>query len=241
MTYLIAPVSATFTSASPAAGTSVSAGALSTDPYALNVLIVGGLGVLATGVSQATGGGTWTRIASIVNGGVSTEIWVGYNYSGAVGSSVAALVAFAASTKPSLEALQISTSSTVTSITAGTPATATGTSTAPDPGTVTPAVGDIVIAAATWANVTASSARTDTPGGADQFQTLTTTAATASRVEGAARLNVRTTTATKRVWTITSAVWAAANVAFTLPTVSEAAALVIKGTDTAAADAASSY
>lgn len=242
MTYKPTMLSESFGAAnSPAAGTSVAVGSgASVTQYSFLVIYVGGLGTLSTGMSIATVGGTFTRIASQVGTAVSTEIWIAYGFNASADGTTRAITnTWTASTKPSYWVLRYELNAMPAA-----PATsfvsATGTGVTADPTTVTPAVGDLVIAAATWGNVTASSARTDTPGGSKAYQTGTPSAATATRIETAMRRPV-TTDALKRTWTITSAEWAACNAIITFADLTEGVALGIKGEDTAAADATSVY
>lgn len=231
-------------SSSPAAGTSVNSGSYAYSQRSLVFVFVGNLGTASTGVTNSGSiGGTWTRIANITGTGVGCEIWMGYGFNATADGVTArtTLVAFAASTKASYGQVHYELSAPVASAPTASAVTATGNSVTPDPGTVTPAVGDIVVAMACWANVTAPSATTDTPGAKESLQTGVATAATGTRSEFAYRNRSMSTTATKRTWTITSAQWAAANAKVTLPALTEVASLAVKGFDTAAADAASSF
>lgn len=85
-----------------------------------------------------------------------------------------------------------------------------------DPGLVTPDIDDGLLAYGTWtqAVTTASTARTDTPGGIQGMGDLTTVSLTSTgRIESAFR-RATTVTPAKRVWTIgTARDWVAAAVA----------------------------
>lgn len=197
-------------SASPAAGTSV-VNSVDVDaatgimPGTVVYFVVHNLGTLATGVSGL--GATWTRIASRLGTGVGVEVWMGVDPT-ATGNVT---TTFAVSTKASYTWTVVVQAGTKAG---GTAAVNSGSSVTVDPGTVTPAVGDVVIVAETHANVTAASGVTDTPVAPNGYAQSASTAATGTTGQMAWR-QANATTATKRTFTITSAQWAAVAVAVT--------------------------
>lgn len=204
------------------------------DLYGSRILLVAWVfnnGTLITSVAGK--GATWTRVASKLGTGVGVELWLGYGP-----TTTGNITASHTSQRITLAALTYSAHGPLSGVPTVTAVSASGNSVTVDPGTVTPALTDLVCCAGVWANVTTASARTDTPVAPEGHYNPSgaiTASATMRGEYGVRQPNV--TTACKRTWTVTSAQWAALNVAVALPRVSSNGKLY-KGRLTAALDAA---
>jgi hypothetical protein len=193
---------------------------------------------LVSSIAPDVGSCTATQVAAMNGTNIRCEIWIIRNQSGTVSPTYT--VTFAQTTGScGIAARVLDSSSDMTSgptITAG--SGNTGTSVSPDTNTVTPAVGDVLLCAGAWALNSASTARTHT---GNSFLYNTSVGYTGGRVELGWAQSVNTT-ASKEVFTITSAEWAAIDAKLALAADRAAvAALVPKGLDTAVLDAASAY
>jgi hypothetical protein len=206
--------------------------------YVLVAVVLSNNSISVTGITGGTG--TFVLAATISSaGGRRLELWVGYNFGSSAPTSI--VVSRGAGTFNAAvvaRTIDILADTTVApTFTASTGNTAT--STAPDTGLLTPAVGDILFAAhIEGTGVPGSTARIHT--GNSYLQNT-----------GAVLTNVRVETgwceavaavASKEVWTVTSVEWAAIQAKWTPPaSPTPTSALLLKGLTTQAADAASSY
>jgi hypothetical protein len=116
---------------------------------------------------------------------------------------------------------------------------ATGTSTAPDPGLITPAVGDIMLLGLAVSAATTPSARSNT--GNTYLNQETNNAS--STHEASAWCEAKSATPTTNTWTLAASTeWVATQARITPPAPpTPTQALLLKGLTTQAADAASSF
>lgn len=225
------------TSASGSSGISAALTWPSLTPGSLALVAVG-CGATAKTVASITvdsGSGTFTLVGAINSVGRRLELWIGRGFTD---WSQSTTVNFDQSAGGfAVHGRLVDTSADLTiAPTLAANAGSTATSTTPDTGTLTPAVGDILIAGAVWATVTASSGHTST--GNTFLDEAETTDSSTLRV-ALAWCQASAAVASKLVWTIGSAEWAAMLGAVTLP--ADAAAgtgLLYKGRLTAAADQA---
>jgi hypothetical protein len=210
-------------------------------PMMKSTLLLIGVGTTVTAktVSSITAtSGTFTNVA-VLNGATGrVEIWLGRNFTD---SLTGVTVNFNQSAGGyAIVGLAIDVSSNLTSaptITAS--AGNNATSTAPDTNTVTPAVDDILVAAASWLNGTASTARTST---GNTFINDTEQAQSTNLTLALSWCKASAASSSSLAWTITSASWQAILGRLQMAADPAAsAALVAKGMTTAALDAASSF
>jgi hypothetical protein len=207
--------------------------------YVLVAVAIAGNTSPVTGITGGTG--TFVLAAAINTAGSlrRLELWVGYNFGNSAPSSIVVTRATTGvNTAAVVRTIDVSYNTTsAPTFTASTGNAAT--STAPDTGSLTPAVGDILFAADLVATgVPTSTARLHT--GNSYLQNT-----------GAAFSNVRVETGwceaaaavpSSEVWTVTSVEWAAIQVKWTPPAApAPTSAILLKGMTTQALDAASSY
>lgn len=191
--------------------------------------------------SITSGGGTWTRIYNGPAVGDRVEIWIGYgfpanattvtvNYTGTGGWANCVL---ALDYETDWAASCASTGGTLPSAAAN--AGAQGSGTSADSGSITPAVGDLLLAACAYASQTAPSAINDTG-----LTLATKTQAYTGALTGSWGFlpsPAAAATATDRVWTIPSSVWSTVAVKITPGAAAPpTTGFVYKGRDTATAD-----
>lgn len=203
------------------------------------VLVAIGLSQLTFSVTGITGGtGTFVRLTSTTSATRALDLWVGYNFGTSVPSSIT-IARQLGTSDVVIVAQVIDVYGDLTSAPSPTASTAnTATSTSADSGSLTPAVGDMLFAATVKASTSASTARTHT----GNTYLNNTSASTGSTSVECGWGQATAATSSKEVWTVSSMEWAARQAMWT-PAAAPAAtaALVTKGLDTAASDAASSY
>lgn len=209
--------------------------------YVLVAVAINSTAFSITGITAGTG--TFVRAAAINSSARRLELWVGYNFGTSAPSSItvtrgagSAQLAYATRTVDVLADCTVAPTFTAT---AGTVAT----STSADPGSLTPAVGDLLFSAVMISSTTAdSTARTHTGNVYLQNDNVEVPSAPLARVE-TGWCEAIAAVASKEVWTLGASVeWAAIQVKWTPPAPpTPAAALLLKGMTTQAADAASPY
>jgi hypothetical protein len=207
--------------------------------YVLVVVGTNAPTITVTGVAPTSGPGLFVQLAAINSAGKRLELWVGYNFGSTPPTIITVTRSAVGNSAVVLRVIDVLTDATIAPIpTASTGSTAT--STTADSGTLTPAVGDILIAAALMASTTAdSTARTHT---GNNYLQNTGSELTTLRIE-TGWCEVIAAVASKEVWTLAASVeWAAIQVKITPPAApTPTAALLLKGLTTQAADAASIY
>lgn len=205
------------------------------------ILVAVAISITTSTVTSITAGtGTFTRLTSTTSANRTLEMWIGYNFGTSAPTSMVTTRS-AGSAHFVLAAQIIDVYADVTAAPSPTASTAnTATSNSADSGALTPAVGDMLFAAVVIASTSAdSTARTHT---GNTYIYNTGTEISSTRVE-CGFSQATAASSSKEVWTLGSSVeWAARQVMWT-PAAAPAAsaALVVKGLDTAAADAASAY
>lgn len=209
------------------------------------VLVVASIGGATFSVSSVTGGtGTFVKLGSVNSANRRLELWLGYNF----GQSAPATVtvnrtagtvtgAYAART------FDVLGDTSVAPAFAANAGTANAGSAAADSGSLTPAVGDLLVAAVVMAsNVADSTARTHT-GHAYLNNTGVESSATPLIRAEFGYAEALAAVASSEAWTLAASVeWAAIQVKITPPAPpTPTAALLLKGATTQAADAASPY
>lgn len=170
------------------------------------------------------GGGTWAKVGGEYSNSTNfAQVWLGWGFDG---SSTTYSYSRTGTTQIAFIEHLWSFPAPVTSQPTVTAATlATGTSVSAAAPSITPAVNDLVFELAMYANTTASSARTDTPGGVQGMATGTGASLTATdRVETCYRV-ATSTSALTRTWTITSAAWLAQSFRITPSTTAQTGAV----------------
>ncbi|HEY1292926.1 MAG TPA: hypothetical protein VGJ60_07605 [Chloroflexota bacterium] len=227
------------TGGAAATGVAVAAGGL-TPPSPLTTLLIFTIALptagAVTSITFPSGTATTTRLAFTTSGARALEIWIAYNFSGGAPTSYTVNFTGGGTAASGVSCVWVDSdlSQGAPTATAGTPTS--GTSVTADSGTITPAVGDLVIAATTWANNTASTARASTGntfvnnGESGSSTTIRTAVAYASAT--AANLS-------RLQWTITSAAWLGliVNLSHFPASPTPVAAFVYKGRDSNTADA----
>jgi hypothetical protein len=205
------------------------------------VLIAVGISTATNTVTGITGGtGTFARLTSTTSANRTLEMWIGYNFGNSAPTSFV-ITRTSGTADMVCVAEVVDVQADVTGAPAPTASTAnTATSNSADCGALTPAVGDLMFADVVMASTSAdSTARTHT---GNTYMNNGSSETGSTRVEcgwGQATAAVSST----EVWTLGSSVeWAARQVIWTPAAApAAAAALVVKGLDTAALDAASSF
>jgi len=207
-------------------------------PNALALIAMGfpSVGPSVTGIAVATAGatGTFIRLNSMNGGGRTGELWLGYNFVGYPSSFV---VTWSGGGSCQINETYLIADADLTvapNVNAATPTA--GTSTTLNSGSVTPVLGDLLIAFGIWASATGSSARVST-GNIFAPSTLNEHNANVTNVSmlaGPANVAV----ASSLQWTIPSVAWLgmALSLTFAAPP-APVPAFVYKGRDTAIADA----
>lgn len=199
-------------------------------PQSLLLIVVGTNNTAKTVSSMATttGSGVFTQVAAISGTAERLEIWIGRNFTG---NPTGVTVTFSQTTGAhSILFRVLDVSSDLTSAPTATPnAGQTGTSTAMDTGTFTPAVGDICVVAGYSSDDAIYTARTDT--GNTFIHPLSAFASTSVGRVAMAMCVASAAASSKEVWTLpTSQAWAAIAVALTMPADASASAVELIGT-----------
>ena len=181
--------------------------------------------------APAGASGTFAQIGATSSGTRMLELWLGYGF---VGTPSQVRVAWTGGGNIMVQLVGIVADSSCASLPTIATATNSGTSTSANSGSITPAIGDVLVATALWPNNSTSSARTS--GGNtfvwNQERTHTATCMGMTFCTAAAAA------ASQYTWTITSAAWIGLIARLTLPAPAAAlTAYVYKGRDTAALDA----
>jgi hypothetical protein len=196
----------------------------------------------AVTITSITGGtGTFVRATFVNTAATRLELWVGYNFGQSAPTSITITKSLGAPSGMNYVFRVIDVladTSVAPTFTVSTSNTAT--STAPDSGVLTPAVGDILMAACVInSNAGSSTARTHT--GNAYLQNTGANYGVVVRTE-MGWCEAVAAVSSKEVWTIPSFLWAAVQVKWTPPaSPTPTSALLLKGLTTQAADAASSY
>jgi hypothetical protein len=205
------------------------------------VIVVVGIASSAAVTGVVAGTGTFV-FAGAVNApglGKRVEIWLGYNFGTSYPTTVTVTRTGTGTNNVGVVRVLDLFANTSTAPTIAANAGSTATSTTADSGSVTPAVGDLLVVARVSANTVSTSSRTHTgssyvnPAGA----AVTATLVDFGYAEALAAV------ASSESWTLTSSgEWAAIQVKITPPAPpTPTAAILLKGLTTQALDAASAY
>lgn len=199
----------------------------------VHVVLASGTATTTSIAGFTTGAGAWTLLDRRANSsGVTSEIWIGYNFPVAVLGAGTITFTFSASMTFLYSFETFFFPAPVTGLPANAAVGATGTGTTADPGAITPAVGDLVIVRAGYAS---STAPTSASGSPKAFESIVSSAGGSLRSAGG-QCCAEAATAHDLTTVIPSAAWAASAVKLTPPAPSSSAALLYKGFDTAALD-----
>jgi hypothetical protein len=189
-----------------------------------------------TGVTAGTG--TFVQLDVQSSAGRKVELWLGYNFGTSRPTSVS-IARTAAGTALQAYARVIDVLADTSLLPTFSTVKATGTSTAPDPGLITPSVNDIMFVGLVVGAIATPTARAST--GNSYLDSVSQ--AGAVTYQGFVWCEAKAAVPTTSAWTLaTSTDWAAIQVKITPPAPpTPTAALLIKGLTTQAADAASAY
>jgi hypothetical protein len=227
---------------------STSASALHTLPTGAlrpNDIAIYGIGqdaaaATVTSIVVSTGTGTFVQVAAIDAAARSLAIWLGYNFTG---DPTAVTITCSQAGFSGVMAHLITDRDWTTVPTVAASAGNAATSNTADSNTITPAVGDLLVAAVVIPSATADSTSRTHTGNVYLLGFPGESSTIATRVEFG--LTVATAAvSSKEVWTLgSSQSWAAIQACITPPvaTLTPTAALTVKGLESAALDLASSY
>jgi hypothetical protein len=207
-----------------------------TGPTSLMLILVGfpatGQAVTAITVTQPAGASaTFAKIGQHSGGGRMLELWLGY---ACVGSPTNLSIAWTGAGNIMVQIIVIAADADCAILPTVATANNAGTSTSDNSGTITPAVGEIVVATAVWANSSNSSARTSA-GNTFVWNNERTGSATCM---GMAFCSAAAAAASQLTWTITSAAWIGLIARLTMPAPAAGVpAFVYKGRDSSTQDA----
>lgn len=226
------------TGASPLSASGVPANAIAST---VQIMMIGfttvGPAITAINITAPAGAtGSFTRLALGNGGGRSYELWIGYNFAGFTGATPTFQFVWTGGGTAIITArnwMVDSACNVAPTISAS--GSNSGTSVTPNSGTLTPVAGDLIVACAVWASVTASTARTSA---GNTFVFNSENSGSVTRVALATAVGPTVAAVSQLSWTIPSVAWLGAIVSLTMPAPAAAvAAFVYKGRDTASADA----
>lgn len=179
---------------------------------------------------------TYLLLNRSVGSGITSELWLAYNWP--VSPTNGSVVFNFTSIAYDITSWTYLFPGPVTVVPANSAVSASGTSTTADPGSITPAVNDLVIVTGGYLSATALTSYAATPSG-KSFSPFTSTAQGTMRNVGGECV-AEAAVAHDLAATIPSAAWAAQAVKLT-PVVASNTSLLYKGFDTAALDQASGF